>query len=176
MEAESDSYLKYATLKKITPYFARFGKNPHGFPSIILPLINFEGTIRSLQFISVGEDNTVYKTFLEGGEKKGNYMVLGEILNGKTIQVAEGYATACDCYKATGWTTIVAFDCGNLAEVVPQIRQRYPRSEIVICADDDAHRPNNPGRAAAVEVAVQYDCKVALPKFPDSHKYKPDGF
>jgi P4 family phage/plasmid primase-like protien len=170
LEAESESYLQYATLKKITPYCARFGKNPHGLPSIILPLVNFEGIIRSLQFISVGEDGTVYKTFLEGGEKKGNYMLLGNIQDGKTIQVAEGYATACDCYKATGSATVVAFDCGNLTEVVPKLRQRYSRSEIIICADDDAHRPNNPGRTAALEVASQYGCKVALPKFPDSHK------
>lgn len=168
----SDAHLKYVTLKKIIPYFARFGNNPHEFPSIILPLINIEGEIRSLQFISVGEDGTVYKSFLEGGEKKGNFMVLEKLHNGKRIQVAEGYATACDCYKATSCTTVVAFDCGNLIEVVSLLRQKYSHSEIVICADNDAHRENNPGRTTALKAAAKHNCKVALPKFPDSYKEK----
>lgn len=156
----------YVSLKKITPYEARFGSNSKGFPSLILPLRNISGELRSLQFISMGEDGTVYKTFLENGEKRGNFMALGILKDGFPIQIAEGYATACDCQSSTEKMTVVAFDCGNLDPVVSQLRQHYPRSELIICADNDAHTLHNPGKSAALDVAIKYACKVALPHFP----------
>lgn len=155
----------YVSLKKITPYEARFGNNPKGYPSLILPLRNVVGDLRSLQFISVGEDGTVYKTFLNGSEKRGNFLALGELKDGLPIQIAEGYATACDCQAATGISTIVAFDCGNLDPVVSTIREYYPHSELILCADNDAHTPHNPGKTVALAVAVKYLGKVALPHF-----------
>ena len=65
-----EGYLAYATRKGIQPIGARFGNNPAGYPSLIIPLVNIKGEIRSLQFISVGDDGVVYKTFLSGGERK----------------------------------------------------------------------------------------------------------
>ncbi len=163
----NEEYAVYANLKKISPCFARFGKNPNGFPSIILPLFNIEGEMRSLQFISVGESNKVYKTFLLDGEKKGNFMTLGELRDGVSIQVAEGYATGSDCYLATEAPTVIAFDCGNLMPVINLLRERYPHSEIVICGDDDFQSENNPGYTAAIQAAIEHGCKVVFPKFPE---------
>jgi putative DNA primase/helicase len=172
LEPATEAYRQYASLKRIIPYAARFGKNPQGFPSLILPLANLDGMIRSLQFISVSDNGRIYKTFLEGGEKRGNCLVLGEILDGKIILVAEGFSTACDCHRATGWATIAAFDCGNLAPVTEKLRQRYPHAEVIICADNDTNQVNNPGRSAALDAAAKHQCKVALPHFLEIHKGK----
>ncbi len=161
-----DGYLAYATRKGIQPIGARFGNNPAGYPSLVIPLVNIEGEIRSLQFISVGDDETVYKTFLSGGEKKGNFMILGVLEDRKKIVVAEGYSTACSCYDASRTVTVVAFDCGNLVHVVRQLREKCPHSEIIICGDDDSLRENNPGKTAAIQAAIEFGCKVALPCFP----------
>ena len=169
-KAENEEQLKYASLKKITPYCTRFGTNPFGSPSLILPIKKISGAIRSLQFISVGENGTVYKTFLSGGEKKGNFMVMGEPKENDTILIAEGYATACTCHNATGYSTVVAFDCGNLAPVVEQLRQHYPNSKMIICADDDHSKAGNPGRSAALSAASEYNCSVAIPQFSEAHK------
>jgi phage/plasmid primase-like uncharacterized protein len=61
----------YLSLKKIHTYGIRFGKNPSGYDCLMIPLKKSDGTIRSLQFISVGQDGKVFKTFLTGGQKKG---------------------------------------------------------------------------------------------------------
>lgn len=167
INAPDEKYLAYANLKGIKPIGARFTLNPQGYPSLVVPLTNIGGDIRSLQFISVGEDRTVYKTFHSGGEKKGNFMVLGTLENRKRIRVAEGYSTACSCHEAMGEATVVAFDCGNLFHVVRQLCEKYPNSEIIICADNDAHREDNPGKAAAIKVAIDFGCKIALPQFPN---------
>lgn len=163
---QHNGYLAYATRKGIQPIGARFGNNPAGYPSLILPLVNIKSEIRSLQFISVGDDGTVYKTFLSGGEKKCNFMILGILEDRKKIIVTEGYSTGCSCYEASGTTTVVAFDCGNLSHVVRQLSEKYPNSEIIICGDDDSHRDDNPGKTAAIQVAIEFGCKVALPCFP----------
>lgn len=94
-------------------------------------------------------------------------MVLGTLENRKKILVAEGYSTACSCYDASGLTTVVAFDCGNLVHVVRQLRGKYPNSEIIICGDDDSQREDNPGKTAAIQAAIEFSCKVALPRFPE---------
>ncbi|MCB1180509.1 MAG: toprim domain-containing protein [Chlamydiia bacterium] len=167
ISAPSDQHLAYAQLKKISPAGARFGDNPQEFPALILPLINSEGEIRSLQFISVGAEERVYKTFLSDGEKKGNFMVLGELQDGSRILIVEGYATGCSCFEALGCSTVIAFDCGNLMPVAAALREKYPHSEIVICADDDFATEKNPGRSAAIRAAIEHKCKVAVPIFPD---------
>lgn len=164
-----DGYLAYANRKGIQPIGARFGNNPADYPSLVIPLINIEGEIRSLQFISVGDEGTVYKTFLSGGEKKGNFMTLGVLEDRKKIAVAEGYSTACSCYDASGMATVVAFDCGNLVHVVRQLRGKFPNSEIIICGDNDSLRENNPGKTAAIQAAIEFGCKVALPHFSECY-------
>ena len=93
-------------------------------------------------------------------------MILGELEDRKKFLVAEGYSTACSCYETSGAATVVAFDCGNLSHVVRQLREKYPNSEIIICGDNDSHREDNPGKAAAIQAAIEFGCKVALPHFP----------
>ncbi len=163
-----ESHLKYCSLKKIDPIGARFGNNPNGYPSIIIPIRNINGDIRSLQFISVGNAGTVYKTFLNDGEKSGNFFHFGMLADGNPISIGEGYATGCSIFQgySRNQTVVVAFDCHNLSKVIEQLRHAYPNSPITICGDDDVESPNNPGRSKAEELAKKYQCKAAFPKFP----------
>jgi phage/plasmid primase-like uncharacterized protein len=67
----------------------------------------------------------------------------------------------------------VALDAGNLAHVVPLLRALYPRTRILILADDDwktrdpgTMELTNPGRTAARKVAKLVDgCDFVVPIF-----------
>lgn len=168
----TEKHLKYLQKKKVKSYGLRFGYNEQGFPSILIPLTNSDNEIRTLQYINVGHDETVHKTFHSGGEKKGNYFVIGSIANGKPFYVCEGYATGASPHEATNTPVVVAFDCGNLLPVIENLRKAYPESVITILADDDRKTKNlqgsliNPGREIAEKASKKFGCNFILPKFP----------
>lgn len=170
----TEKHLEYLKLKGIKNYGLRFGNNEQGYPSIIIPLRNTADEIRSLQYISVGQDGTVYKTFHAGGEKRGNYFVIGSIVNGQPFYICEGYATGASPHEAVGRPVVVAFDCNNLSPVIENLRKAYPKSKITILADDDRETTDqqgkliNPGKNAAQEASSIHGCDFILPEFsPD---------
>lgn len=173
-------HLEYLKNKGVKNYGLRFGNNEKGYPSIIIPLRNAFGAIRSLQYISVGKDGTVYKTFHTGGEKKGNHFVIGVITNGQPCYVCEGYATGVSSHEAIEQPVVVAFDCNNLSPVIDNLRKAYPESKIVILADNDQETQDqkgkllNPGKTAAEEASKRYECSVILPEFPSDFRL-PNG-
>lgn len=126
---------------------------------IIVPLLDSEGKLSSLQFI--GADGT--KRFLPDGKKKGSYFLIKG--DDGPLHIAEGYATAASIHEATGGTVLVAFDAGNLLPVAEQARQRYPEREITVCGDDDHQTKGNPGRTKATAAALAVNGKLALPVF-----------
>lgn len=162
-----DAHSRYCVMKKIKPLGVRFGENPQGYPSIIIPVYNVKGYIRSLQFISVSNDGAVYKTFLTNGEKSGNFFVFGTLVDGESISVAEGYSTAYTAFEAyeEARAVVVAFDCHNLNLVIANLRYAYPKSPIIICGDDDIGTQTNPGRAKAEEAARNWQATAVFPKF-----------
>jgi phage/plasmid primase-like uncharacterized protein len=164
------SYSAYAIAKGITPFGARFAKNPHGYPALVVPFSSTEGVVRTLQFISMGEA-TSYKTFLTEGQKRGNFFLIGEILNGESICVVEGFATACSVHEATNGPVVVAGDCGNLEPVIVSLRRVYPENKIIIAGDDDPA-----GRKKADWAAVLGDnCLCVFPVFPEAKKISSSG-
>ena len=62
------------------------------------------------------------------------------------LLIAEGYATAASLHLATGLPVAVAFTAGNIAPVAAELHKRYPRSRLLICADDDAFAGLRRGR------------------------------
>lgn len=166
----SDEYLAYIKAKKINPINVKFCLNPNSYPSIVIPIKNIAGEIRSLQFISMGSNGRVYKNFLSGGEKKGNFLTLGEIQENDHIHISEGYATAVSVYSSIKSPTIIAFDSGNIDSVLENIRKKYPTHKITIAADSDSN-----GKAKAALAARKYQCDVIFPIFPSGKEKNSNG-
>jgi phage/plasmid primase-like uncharacterized protein len=137
--------------------------------SLAIPLLDNEDCIHGLQFIT--PDGT--KKFLTGTNKKGRYFpIKGTIDN---VIVGEGFATMASIHEATGFTTIIAFDAGNLLLVVQAIAKKYPLSQIIIAADNDAYSKRNVGVEKATDAAQSINAKLAIPQFKDTSS-KPSDF
>jgi phage/plasmid primase-like uncharacterized protein len=176
----TEKHLEYLGMKGVKNYGLGFGNNEKGYPSIIIPLKNTVGEIRSMQYISVGQDGTVYKSFHTGGERSGNYFIIGSIANGQQFYVCEGYATGASPHEALGHPVVVAFDCKSLSAVIENLRKIYPESKITILADDDRETTDqqgnliNPGKKAAEEAARHHRCDFILPEFSSDFRL-PNG-
>lgn len=125
---------------------------------LLIPARDANGTLHTLQFIS--PDGS--KRFLSGGRIAGCYYAMGRPVD--SLLLCEGYATAATVFQATGEATAVAFNCGNLMAVARALRSKFPRLRIVVCADNDAATPGNPGLTKATEAARAVGGFVAVPR------------
>ena len=126
---------------------------------LLIPARDANGTLHTLQFIS--PDGS--KRFLSGGRIAGCYYAMGRPAG--SLLLCEGYATAATVFQATGEATAVAFNAGNLPTVARALRAKFPRLRIVVCADNDAATPGNPGLTKATEAARAVGGFVAVPRF-----------
>ena len=154
----SPEHLAYINAKGIKPLGIRYGFYAQVGPVIIIPLRNIDSEIRSLQFIWVSEEGRRERHFLSGAEKRGNFLRLGPVPYGQPIYVTEGYATGVSVYMATGTTTVIAFDAGNIKPVVENLIKAYPLSKIIIAGDDD-----DAGHEKAKAASLLYGCCYAFP-------------
>ncbi len=144
---------------------------------LVIPAQDINGKIWSFQYISPNGA----KHFRSGGRKNGCFYPLGDLKNSSTIYICEGYATAATINALTLNTlnlrivAVVAFDAGNLFAVTEAIRKKYPKVEVVICADNDAYSPKNTGLIKAQNAAKRFNAKVVFPVFKDTST-KPTDF
>ncbi len=117
---------------------------------LVIPAYNARNTLRTLQFIaSDGE-----KRFLTGGEKSGCFCPIAAKTDDRSkIVICEGYATGISIRLATMMPVIVAFDAGNLTPVAEIFRKRYPDSEIIIAADNDAFTVGHRFKPADIDIS-----------------------
>lgn len=145
----------------------------------LVALRNGKGQIRGIQELHPekrifrGGDNPRNKHFV--GKVSGCFAHFGALENGRKILVAEGVATAYTLFTSTNETSIAAMTCGNLSNVVKELRSRYPKSDITICADNDHKTEGNPGLKAARKAAADYGCKLSAPTFPDGEEFDSHG-
>lgn len=154
--------------------------------TVVVPLLRFDlprdQALRALQFIKPDGG----KVYQRGMDKPGCSVRLGDI-DGETtalLLVVEGFATGLTARMACDrrWPVFVALDAGNLAHVVPLLRRLYPRTRILILADDDwktvdrvSGAPSNPGRKAAKDVARQVEgCDIVWPVFAEPTRAEKD--
>lgn len=148
---------------------AAFGLKQGSYNDLIVPLRNIRGELRGIQSIS----SDGQKAFAAGIEKTGNFHLIGgedKDLSQAEIVLCEGYATGASLYMASQKPVAVAFDAGNLESVAKKIRERYPRAQITICADNDhAMKPdgrvNNVGVEKAEKAAKSVGGRVIVPTF-----------
>lgn len=145
------------------PYLSSKGIASHGLRllagKLLIPVTTIDGSLRSIQEI----DAEGGKRFYFGGEKKECcYRIPG---NGK-VAVCEGFATAASVCEATGWTTLVAFDAGNLLPVAKAWKAAHPQDVMVICGDDDRWSGgSNVGRRKAEACAKEVGGVALFPSF-----------
>lgn len=120
---------------------------------LMIPMM-IKGKVSSLQFINHDGE----KRFFPGGGKGG--FLIGKIVVGKPICIAEGFATGASIHEATGYPVVVAFDAGNLSKIANALRTKQPDAVIILCADDD-----EAGRSYASKAARAIGGVVALPDF-----------
>jgi phage/plasmid primase-like uncharacterized protein len=166
-EKAEDEVSTYADASADHPYLVRKRIEPHGIKidragRLVVPVIDQEGEILSYQTIDA-EGN---KRFLKGGKIEGGFYELRG--NRKVIFIGEGFATCASIHQATGFTTLVAFDCGNLAKVAKSAKEMFLGSRIVICADNDQFTEGNPGIAKAKAAAGLVFGEIVYPTFNES--------
>lgn len=131
-------------------------------PLLLVPLRDAGGALHSVQCI----DASGAKRFLAGGRVAGCYHPIGRPRG--ALLLAEGYATAATLHQATGHAVAVCFNCGNLLAVAQALRARFPRLCFVLCADNDALTPGNPGVSAAQTAARAVGGWLAVPNFREA--------
>jgi putative DNA primase/helicase len=132
--------------------------------SLVIPLVNFNMTMTSLQFIGL----TGGKTFRKGGKVNGSFCQLGgaEFANSKTWIVCEGYATGASIHEATGLPVLVAFNANNLKPVATSLRLAAPAAKLIIAADNDRFTSiGNVGVKKAEDAARGASAYVVIPQF-----------
>ncbi len=145
------------------PYLQRKQVHAYGIRQLrdmlLIPARDVSGTLHTLQFISADGS----KRFLTGGKKSGCYFAIGRLSN--LLLLAEGVATGSTLAMATGEAVAVCFDCHNMLAVARALRSKFPKLRMVICADNDAHRPGNPGLTHAREAAKAVGGFLIWPTF-----------
>ena len=145
------------------PYLVRKGIQSHGVRltngALVVPVRGAEAGLSSLQFITSDGG----KRFLSGGIVKGGHYFIGT--PGKTLCIAEGFATGATIHEATGYPAAVAFNAGNLLPVAQAMRQKFPDVKIIICADDDNLTAGNPGLTKGKEAAREIGALLFVPMF-----------
>lgn len=175
-------------VKEPTPYMNAKGIQVHSGAytdnenkRTCIPAMDVDGTIWSIQYIA--EDGT--KRFAKDSKKEGCFHVLGgleQLSKAPVIIIAEGYATAATIKEAIELPAIVsAFDAGNLKAVAKTLHEKYPKTPIIIAADDDKHleitQGVNPGNEKAMEAAKAINGIMILPTFaPDEQSKHPKRF
>ena len=112
------------------------------------------------------------KRFLYGAKKLDLFHLIGgPVQAGRSLFVAEGYATGATVHEATGAPVAVAIDTSNLGPAARALRAAHPDVEIAMAADNDAHLPLRPeprtrpnaGMVKALEAAAEVRARVVAP-------------
>ncbi|PVZ89997.1 hypothetical protein C9426_01035 [Serratia sp. S1B] len=157
---------KTKSVDRDCPYLDRKQVKNHGCKingkgNLLVPLFDISGKIWNVQEIHADG----HKPYLPGGRVNDCFYIIGEIIDQHQIVcIAEGYATAASIFEATGYTTVVAFQSGNIDKAGIAIRSKYPNLQLVYCADDDSATLNAGLKAANKAVAATGGI-IVLPDF-----------
>ncbi len=186
----ASGHSEYLERKQVGAHGVRFGHQGE----VIVPMRDGSGSIRGLQLILPAGHPRINKIgrnkefFPAGLGMSGTWHLIGEQPR-NLLLVAEGYATAASLHQATGYPVAVLWSANNLLAGCSALRKKYPRSKILICADNDAiqacaacgqyttvttpqcdhcgeeHRKNNAGTTSAQAAAIAIDGAWVAPEF-----------
>lgn len=98
------------------------------------------------------------------GKTGGMFKIAGD---SRVILISEGFATASSLFEATGYTSVMAIDAGNLIHVTRAIQEKYPNSVIVLCGDNDQFGAKNTGLEKCQKIQAELGVPFILPQFED---------
>lgn len=168
------------------PYLEVAGVNPFGVRrdddgNLMIPAVSPDGRLKNIQTISpIGE-----ATFEKGCRREGVMCLIDSDQDiseagqhgfphlkkeadnnpGRSILIAEDYATGASIHMATGKPVAVAFYPGNLVNVAKTMRDRFPEANLVICANNAPGRYHNNSYKLAVEAANETKAHLICPNF-----------
>lgn len=155
------------------PYLVRKGVGAHGLRitgdgRLMAPLFAFDGSLSSLQYI----DAEGGKLYHPGGATGGRFWSVGP-LEGDTIYIAEGFATAATIHEVTGRPCVVAYSASNLVPVTGSLQAAYPTARLVIVADNDA---SGVGQRYGEQASARHGARLILVPIPgDANDYRAAG-
>lgn len=156
--AAIDGTSAYLAMKQVAGHGVRYAEG-----AVLVPMVGADGGLRNIQRIY----NTGDKRFQKGGPVSRCFHLIGQADDAKWLLIAEGYATAATIHETTQLPVAVAFNASNVKHVVAIMRERYPTSRLLICADDDketaAKTGRNAGLAAAQAAANLVGCAWVAP-------------
>lgn len=177
-EAEAFCDKVYAQLPEASddyPYFQKKGIKNHdgiarydkGNDYIVIPCYRYseKGEIELASLQRIFPDGK--KLFFGGTSTKGAFLMIGE--GDMNMYLCEGFATGCSIYEATGRSTVIAFNCGNLKNVAEAFSDTGVNFTIV--ADNDE---NEAGLKGAIEAGLPY--KLIPITGMDANDYKQAGY
>ncbi|TLM66029.1 MAG: DNA primase [Deltaproteobacteria bacterium] len=129
----------YLTAKQVGAHGVRFGERGE----VVIPMRDGADAIRGLQVILPPGHERIAKIgrnkefFPAGLGMSGTWHLIGDHPR-DLLLVTEGYATGATLHEATGHPVAVVWSANNLLSGCKALRKRYPRCQILICADDDA--------------------------------------
>jgi putative DNA primase/helicase len=148
----------YIISKRIIPYGAYQCRS-----YLILPIHDINGALQSLQYIK--KDG--FKRFKKHASPKNGFILLGDkiITKDDTLWICEGWATGCSIYETINQPVVCSLGASNMESVAYQLRLKYPENRMVICADNDAHLPENIGVVIATKAAKNSGSLLRIPNF-----------
>ena len=162
------------------PYLTKKGIKAHGLfirkkgNELILPIYQTDGKIWTLQRITPSGGKFLFKN----GRKKGGFFPFvkpSEYAAMHTALICEGFSTGASLREATGIPTFACIDANNLSATIQQLKNKYPDTKFIICADNDTYSKNakkelfNVGVELAKRAAVSIQgARVVFPVFENN--------
>jgi putative DNA primase/helicase len=109
--------------------------------ALVVPCRRPDGSISSLQFITVGETAKQLAYFQKATKPNlpshtlEGWFTVGDVVTGGRVFVCEGIGAAWACWLATGHPAAVCFGWGRVHTVAKALRQQDPTSQIVLVPD-----------------------------------------
>lgn len=164
----------YLQRKKIKSYGLRYNASTN---SLAVPLRDINGQVQSIQWIPA--ESGKLKLFFPGAALDGAFwsIALG-VLDQESegiILLGEGCATMSKVFELTNRPCVAAMSCFRLKEIAKVLHEAYPKSKIVITADNDweteQEREYNPGiRDAQAVVKAKLAVDAIYPEFGEADK------
>lgn len=150
------------------PYTLRKNIYPHNAIIIrgmcVLAVRDIDYEIQSLQFIK----KNGFKQFKAGGSVSGNMIWLCDELPENysgVIRLCEGWSTGCTIKSITKSPVICALNAYNLVKVANEIRTKYIKAHVKICADNDQWGKENVGLNCAKQASGNTGYSIHYPSF-----------